>query len=86
MPTATPIPQVEVQVRITERAWLRVAVDGTTTFEGLLEPGETRTWVGKDKIVMLSGNAAGTDVTVNGVRRGPLGSPGEVVELTWTRP
>jgi len=84
-PTPTPIQSVQVQVRITERAWLRVTTDGTVAFEGLLETGETRTWVGKEKVTLLTGNAGGTDVTVNGIPKGPLGAPGQVVELTWTR-
>jgi len=62
-----------------------VTTDGTVAFEGLLETGETRTWVGKEKVTLLTGNAGGTDVTVNGIPKGPLGAPGQVVELTWTR-
>ncbi len=85
-PTATPVAGVQIEVLITERAWLRVTVDGEMVFEGLLEVGEYRAWTGKEKVILLSGNAAGTNVTVNGVRKGPLGSPSEVVELTWTKP
>lgn len=83
-PTPTPIQVVQVRVRITERAWLRVTTDGTVAFEGLLEAGETRTWIGEEKVTLLTGNAGGTDVTVNGVPKGPLGAPGQVVELSWT--
>lgn len=84
-PTPTPVQDVQVRVRITERAWLRVTTDGAVAFEGLLEAGETRTWVGREKVTLLTGNAGGTDVTVNGVPKGPLGAPGQVVELTWTK-
>jgi transcriptional regulator with XRE-family HTH domain len=84
--TPTPIPEVRVQVRITERAWLRVTVDGSVVFEGELSAGDSRTWIGRDTVAILSGNAGGTDVTVDGAPRGPLGAPGQVVEIAWTRP
>ena len=84
-PTATRVPEIRVQVHVTSSAWLRVTLDGAVAFEGLLEAGQNRTWVARDKVGMLSGNAGGTEVTVDGVRRGPLGAPGQVVELTWTR-
>ncbi len=85
VPTATAVPQIRVEVHLTERVWLRISLDGAVAFEGLLEAGESRTWVARDKVDMLSGNAGGMEVTVDGVPRGPLGAPGQVVELTWTR-
>jgi cytoskeleton protein RodZ len=84
-PTATRVPEIRVEVRLTSSAWLRVTLDGVMAFEGLLAAGENRTWTARDKVGMLSGNAGGTEVTVDGVPRGPLGAPGQVVELTWTR-
>ncbi len=84
-PTATRVPQIVVAVHITERAWLRATLDGAVAFEGLLEAGENRSWVARDRVDIRSGNAGGTEVTVDGVPRGPLGAPGQVVELTWTR-
>jgi hypothetical protein len=74
-----------VQVLLTDRAWLRVTLDGAVAFEGLLEAGESRTWVARDEVDIRSGNAGGTVVTVDGVLRGPLGAPGQVEERTWTR-
>jgi cytoskeleton protein RodZ len=84
-PTPTRVPEIRLQVRLTERAWLRVTLDGALAFEGLLEAGENRSWVARDKVDLRSGNAGGTEVTVDGVPRGPLGAPGQVVDLTWTR-
>jgi cytoskeletal protein RodZ len=84
-PTATRVSEIRVQVRLTDRAWLRVTLDGAVAFEGLLEAGENRTWLARDEAGILSGNAGGTEVTVDGVLRGPMGPPGQVVEMTWTR-
>jgi cytoskeletal protein RodZ len=84
-PTATRVPEVRVQVLLTDRAWLRVTLDGAVAFEGLLEAGESRTWVARDEVYMRSGNAGGTVVTVDGVLHGPLGAPGQVEERTFFR-
>jgi len=83
---STPVPGVQVQVRITDLTWMRITQDGEIIFEGTLEAGETRTWVGKERVTMLCGNAAGTTVTVNGKLQPALGAPGQVVELTWAKP
>jgi cytoskeleton protein RodZ len=84
--TVTPVAGVQVQVIVTDKSWLRVTVDGQVAYEGTLEAGETHTWTGKDAVTMLSGNAAGTSVIVNGKSQAALGAPGQVVELTWSRP
>ncbi len=86
-PSPTPVKGVEVTVNITERCWMRVVLDGSSTpvFEGELQPGDTRTWKANDRIDMRVGNAGGVDVTVNGMRQGKLGANGEVKNVTWGR-
>jgi len=84
-PTFTPTPTatLELSVKATERTWLLVLVDGEKAFEGVLEPGDTRSWEGKEHITIKSGNAGGIKVTLNGRELGPLGGPGEVVAKEW---
>jgi len=87
-PSPTPIQGVEVTVRITNRCWIRVIVDGQTSspiFEGELQAGETRTWKAKDRIDMRVGNAGAVQVTVNGMYQGTLGASGEVKNVSWGR-
>jgi len=72
-----------VAVRLVQRSWLRVAVDGTVPMEGIYPAGTQRIFHGKTATVR-AGNAAGVDVTVNGRDVGPLGAPGDVVERTFT--
>ncbi len=87
-PTAAPtaVPPVVVEARFTALTWLRVTVDGRLDFEGFFQAGTTRTWTGTRAVAMVCGNAGGTEVTVDGVNLGPLGAPGQVVEIAWTRP
>jgi len=86
-PSPTPVRGVEVVVTITERSWMRVTADGAIQplFEGELQSGDTRNWKAKDRIDMRVGNAAGVEVTVNGMRQGKLGASGEVKNVSWGR-
>ena len=88
-PVTTVTPTVEVRIYALPDSygcWLEVYVDGREDFRGLLQPGETRTWIGRDRITMHVGNAGGLEATVNGQPQGLLGAPGQVVDVEWTRP
>jgi len=88
--TATPTPKVyrgiEVAIAIRDRSWLQVTVDGVRVYEGVLEAGETRTWEGSRRIALRTGNGGGVVVKLNGELIGPLGEPGEVVDVEWVKP
>ena len=87
VPTLTTMPKgyegVEVELRIIERAWLRVTVDGQKAFEGTLDAGARRTWHGLERVAMRCDNAGGVEVIVNGELLGLLGGPGQAVEKEW---
>jgi len=76
--------EIRLITRITERAWLRVVVDGQVMLETILEPGEEREWVGQQNVSVRSGNAGGVVILVGGEELGAMGAPGQVVERTWT--
>jgi cytoskeleton protein RodZ len=84
--TATLVPsgRLQADVQITSRTWLEVTVDGEPAFRGLIEAGTNWSWFAEDAIAMHVGNAAGVVVTLNGQELGPLGEPGEVVDIEWT--
>jgi len=82
-PTPTPFQGVKVRFDVVQRTWLRVMVDGEVVFEGILDKGATRTWVGQERIAVRCGNAGGVVITVNERREGPLGGSGQVVDREW---
>lgn len=84
-PTATPevLAQIAVEVRVDQRAWLRVTADNVMVLEGTLEPGQTRAWEAKNALSILTGNAGGVTLILNGADLGKLGSVGQVVERLW---
>jgi cytoskeleton protein RodZ len=81
-PSPAPVAKNQLQIRLAERSWIRVVVDGTTALEGIFPAGTIRTFSGKTAVVR-AGNAAGVDVTVNGRSRGAMGGAGDVVERSY---
>ena len=85
-PSATANPrQVEVELRTTDRAWVRATVDGVVAWELTLESGQTRRIVGQQSVELRVGNGGGVEVTANGQRIGALGPPGQPVDRRFTR-
>jgi cytoskeleton protein RodZ len=83
-PSPTPVEGVTLSIRVIERAWLQVTLDGLEQPGELLEVDEERTWEAEQSIYFICGNAGGVMVTVNGDELGALGRRAEVVERTWT--
>ena len=84
-PAGTPAPVVHHQlaIRLTERSWLRVVVDGATKLEGIYPAGTARKFSGNVADVR-AGNAGGVTVEVNGRSPAPMGKEGDVVEQRYT--
>ena len=83
-PSPTPVEGVTLSIRVVERAWLQVTVDGQELPGELLEVDDERTWEAEETIYFICGNAGGVEVTINGEELGALGGRAEVVERTWT--
>lgn len=82
-PTPSDSP-IEVEMTLTSPSWLRIVTDGTTEFEGILQPGETRLWQAKEALTIRAGNAGGVMLSYNGNPVTPLGKPGMVEEVTYS--
>jgi cytoskeleton protein RodZ len=75
---------LQLEITIVERSWLKVVVDGETVQEGMTSPGDIFSWQGTEQVNLTTGNGAGIEVTLNGQEMGLLGGRGEVVEKIWT--
>ncbi len=82
--TSTPIPGIWLGVQATGAAWIRVTVDGAVAYEGTMAEGDAEVWFGAQSVTLLTGNAGGTSLTLNGEPLEPLAGPGEVASMTWT--
>jgi hypothetical protein len=79
----TPAPRHHIAVRLVQRSWLRIAVDGQTKLEGLYPAGTSKSFTGKVADLRV-GNAGGVTVSVNGSAAKPLGKAGDVVEQRYS--
>lgn len=77
-----PIAKNALAIRLTERSWLRVVVDGTTAMEGIYPAGTVRTFTGKTARVR-AGNAGGVDVRIGDRDIGAMGGAGDVAERSF---
>jgi cytoskeleton protein RodZ len=89
-PTLQPIPNistgapVQMNVSITDRAWLRVVVDGKVAYEGRPSPGSAMPFEAEQQIEIITGNAAAIHLIYNLRDLGAMGAPGEVVDRVYT--
>jgi cytoskeleton protein RodZ len=84
-PAPSPLlaPSRTIEVRLTDRSWLRVDVDGAKALEGIFPAGTRKHFHGRS-VYVRAGNAGGVVVVVNGKDEGTMGPTGDVVERTFT--
>jgi len=73
------------QIATTERAWVAIDADGKTVMQGIMNPNEVKTLKAQDSFDVLTGNAQGIILTLNGQTQKPLGREGEVKSIHLTR-
>jgi cytoskeletal protein RodZ len=81
-PAATAIPEdpakISVDLSATEATWVSLSSAGRTVFSGILDASQTKNFDVNQDAKLLTGNAAGLDVRMNGRPIGPIGSRGQV--------
>jgi cytoskeletal protein RodZ len=93
-PAAAPVEGFDnnrpVQVVLTahEAAWVQISADGRKAFAGMLHPHDKRTIAADAQVKILTGNAGGLDISLNGKPLDPIGPSGQVrtVRLTAEGP
>jgi hypothetical protein len=74
----------EDSVRATVRvsgspSWLKITTDGEVAYEGIAEPGFSRSFEGHESLSIWIGNAGAVEAQVDGRDLGTLGADGEVL-------
>lgn len=75
--------EIELRLTLTSGTFVQVRVDGQVAFEGNLAQGDSRTWVAHQAVALRANDGSALTVTVNGRAEGPLGAPGQAVNLVW---
>ena len=84
---ASPIADSDMvlQLAATQRVWVSVDADGKTALQRTLNPQDISTVKAKDHFDVMTGNAQGLVLTLNGETLKPLGRAGEVRKVHLTR-
>ena len=69
---------IQLELKLTERAWVRVVADGERVLEDNLEAGFEQTIRADDSVQLFVGNAGGVKVALNGELMQPIGPNGQV--------
>jgi len=84
-PSAAPVSRaVEVTLTARESAWVQVTADGRTAFTGTLKPNDSRSVAADALVKVLTGNAGGLEISLNGKPIDPIGPPGQVRTVRLT--
>jgi cytoskeleton protein RodZ len=92
MATAPKLPPVTnsdgklvLQISATEGSWVAIDADGKSVMQGVMDPNTVKTFKADASFDVMTGNAQGVMLTLNGQTMKPLGREGEVkqVHLTW---
>ncbi|MFG2148440.1 RodZ domain-containing protein [Streptomyces sp. NPDC048696] len=82
-------PQDKVTVKlsaISDRSWISAkAHNGKVLYDGLLEKGESKTFMDGEKIDLILGNAGAIELYVNGKKVNDQFEEGQVERLTYTK-
>jgi cytoskeleton protein RodZ len=71
---------VRATVRVNDSpSWLKITTDGAVAYEGIAEPGFSRSFGGPDSLSIWTGNAGAVEAQVDGRDLGTLGVDGEVL-------
>jgi len=89
-PAVQAAPQGPVEVSMTARqpAWVEITADGKPAYTGTMQSNETREITAAEQVKILTGNAGGLSISLNGKPLDPLGPPGQIrsVKLTAEGP
>ena len=67
-----------------EDAWVSLSADGKTVVSRNFRTGEQQSVRAGSRVVLVTGNAGGVDVSFNGKTLGAVGNESQVRKLTFT--
>lgn len=73
-----------VEAEATAEAWVSIIADGTTVFEGTLQPGDTAVWEAQETLNVYSGDAGALEISQNGESATVMGERGQPEEREFT--
>jgi cytoskeletal protein RodZ len=82
--SAQPALAVQVSMTAHEAAWVQITADGKPAFTGTLHSNETKQFAAAEQVGILTGNAGGLTISLNGKTLDPLGPSGQIRSVRLT--
>jgi cytoskeletal protein RodZ len=83
-PTSSAIEgRIALTLEATRNVHVRVRRGSQVVFEEMMVPGEEKSWVDDEIVVVETANGAALQVAANGIRLGQLGEQGELCRRAW---
>jgi len=83
-PGNSPPGSVQVLLRANADAWVQVMADGKKAFTGMLHRNDSREISGQQLVRVMTGNAGGLEISLNGRVLDPIGPVGQVRTVRLT--
>jgi cytoskeletal protein RodZ len=80
----SPARPIQIVLTAHEPAWVEVVADGKTTFSGTLQPNDSRAIAADAQVKLVTGNAGGIGISLNGRTLEPIGPSGQVRTVRLT--
>ena len=74
-----------LQVKVTKECWVAIDADGINVLSRLIKPNQVFTFRSQESFEVITGNAGGVTLTLDGKTLDPLGIEGEVKKVRLTR-
>lgn len=78
------VDSIEIELAADQSAYVQVLVDGQEKYQGRMQAGERLTFLGEDRVEVITGNARGLRIYLNGQDQGFLGDVNQVLTRVWT--
>ena len=75
---------VDLTLKALEDSWISLSADGEPVFSGQLKTAETRSVQAQQRVKLVTGNAGGLEIQLNGKTVEPIGPRGQVRSVEFT--
>jgi len=83
-PAVTQTLPVQVSMTAHQASWVQITADGKPAFTGTLQSNETKQIAAAEQVKILTGNAGGLTISLNGKTLDPIGPSGQIRSLKLT--
>lgn len=80
-PALDPTEELNLTIKVTDSAWVRIVYQDSLADEGVFAPGDGRNWISYNRFYLKIGNAGGVRLYLNNQDMGNAGSRGKVANL-----